>query len=471
VRVVRYCFFLGLVCLVLASITKRVEGQALTEDVVKDVKILFPEGRDATRSVLSEARHVLPGTSPAPIGKTIWAFYGCVSCHDFSLESFNLHRGPDLDHIGAKTTAAWLARWLTNPSSVQPHTPMPRVPLSATERRSVMAFLLAQKDKVQLPTVQGGDPQRGKDLFKTFACLSCHRLGDKGMDIGPALDGVQTKIRRAWLVAYLMNPEAILANTRMPNYGFSQAQAEDLASFLLENTTVDQEVPTDVQDTETRVGLSIFVQRGCAGCHHIKTYRRPIALPEIPDRAFVDHHAVVRQESPWIDLTASQIDAMVGIFIAPPSRYVAPDSFLTAFWQTPIPAQGRAPAAYDSAALSLHPEACGECHVRQLEDWQTTIHSKSMGPGVLGQFVDEAERNPQFVENCQLCHAPASEQHPALSNGGDEYASNPDYDANLHQKGMPCQSACALWSAAWFSPFRTDLARPRPWGRRPCAGF
>lgn len=50
-----------------------------------------------------------------------------------------------------------------------------------------------------------GDPRRGQELFKT--CLMCHRVGDQGQDIAPALDGSAARDTEALLTA-LLEPDA-----------------------------------------------------------------------------------------------------------------------------------------------------------------------------------------------------------------------------------------------------------------------
>ena len=50
-----------------------------------------------------------------------------------------------------------------------------------------------------------GDARRGEELFKT--CLTCHRVGDQGQDIAPALDGSAARETEALLTA-LLEPDA-----------------------------------------------------------------------------------------------------------------------------------------------------------------------------------------------------------------------------------------------------------------------
>lgn len=52
----------------------------------------------------------------------------------------------------------------------------------------------------------GGDVEKGKVIFQT-TCLLCHKVGDKGQDIAPALDGSSSRGNEALLTA-ILNPDA-----------------------------------------------------------------------------------------------------------------------------------------------------------------------------------------------------------------------------------------------------------------------
>ena len=55
-----------------------------------------------------------------------------------------------------------------------------------------------------------GDAKKGKQLFQT--CLLCHRVGNKGQNIAPALDGSATRENEALLTA-ILNPDAALESS------------------------------------------------------------------------------------------------------------------------------------------------------------------------------------------------------------------------------------------------------------------
>lgn len=132
-------------------------------------------------------------------------------------------------------------------------------------------------------------------------------------------------------------------------------------------------------------------------------------------------------------------------------------AFLQRHWQVPVPLQGPSPAAYAPLEASLHPQDCGRCHPQQYQDWQQSLHSRSMGPGVSGQLV---EMEPATATLCATCHAPLSEQLPQLEHRG-TYQDNPAFDARLQQAGLVC-AACHVRQHQRFGPPRRAELSPLP---------
>lgn len=123
------------------------------------------------------------------------------------------------------------------------------------------------------------------------------------------------------------------------------------------------------------------------------------------------------------------------------------ERFQAEFWAKPIPPQGKPPARHADITGGLHPEDCGRCHYRQLQDWKSSFHAKTMGPGVLGQFPG---MNFSAQSECLNCHAPLSEQWAQLREAGN-WRQNGAYDAALRNQGLVC-AACHLRSHQRFGP-------------------
>src|SRR5262249_23141549 len=132
----------------------------------------------------------------------------------------------------------------------------------------------------------------------------------------------------------------------------------------------------------------------------------------------------------------------------------AEQEFIARHWQRPISPQGLAPPRFSPIERSLQPEACGACHPVQLSDWQSSIHSRSMGPGIAGQLDELAKTDPASARSCAGCHAPIAEQRPELPDGG-RWLANPDFDAALQTRGVICAS-CHVRRHQRFGPPRRD---------------
>ncbi len=55
-----------------------------------------------------------------------------------------------------------------------------------------------------------GDPSKGKDIFERPAssCVTCHRIGDKGVDFGPGLSEIGAKLPKEAIFDAILNPNA-----------------------------------------------------------------------------------------------------------------------------------------------------------------------------------------------------------------------------------------------------------------------
>jgi hypothetical protein len=128
--------------------------------------------------------------------------------------------------------------------------------------------------------------------------------------------------------------------------------------------------------------------------------------------------------------------------------------FLRSHWRLPLAPQGPRPARYSPLEASLNPEACGSCHPAQYADWRESTHAAAMGPGIEGQLVEMLQSDPQSAIGCLVCHGPLAEQAPLIVGDGAPRP-NPDYDAALRGKGVPC-AACHVRGHQRFGPPRRD---------------
>jgi len=87
-------------------------------------------------------------------GERVFLSNQCESCHTMRGTPARGNVGPDLTHVGGRTTLASLtipntprelAAWLTNPQRVKPGNRMPTLPLTAADRQALVAYLESLK--------------------------------------------------------------------------------------------------------------------------------------------------------------------------------------------------------------------------------------------------------------------------------------------------------------------------------------
>jgi len=151
--------------------------------------------------------------------------------------------------------------------------------------------------------------------------------------------------------------------------------------------------------------------------------------------------------------------------------------FLAWYWARPLAPQGEPPPEFSSLEASLAPESCGACHPQQYADWRTSLHSHSIGPGILWQFrvLSQNESN-----SCLRCHAPLAEQKAlmALQQGWTNAPKSPApayVSSDLHLQGLVC-AACHVRRHQRYGPPVDALGvqnaqNPAPATRQPHNGF
>lgn len=132
----------------------------------------------------------------------------------------------------------------------------------------------------------------------------------------------------------------------------------------------------------------------------------------------------------------------------------ATEAFLARHWPRPLAPQFADAAADPAKLASLAPAACGACHAAQYADWQGSLHSRAMGPGITGQLV--ALTDPADAADCTRCHAPLAEQSEALARSTIARAAA---DEGLHASGLTC-AACHLRQGRVYGPARRDGSVP-----------
>jgi len=152
------------------------------------------------------------------------------------------------------------------------------------------------------PETQGMDEiNQAKDLFGKKKCLHCHSVDGHGGNSAPDLTYIGDKNPELvdftyvegrhtffnWLIEHFIDPDVVTPDTEMPPYGFSGAQARQLALLMLswkklslppryiprrpppEAAQVVRERPLPPQVPGAEVGRGLFLTHGCHTCHGV----------------------------------------------------------------------------------------------------------------------------------------------------------------------------------------------------------
>jgi len=121
----------------------------------------------------------------------------------------------------------------------------------------------------------------GRKLVKESNCVGCHKIQGYPRQWIPSLDGIGTKVNRAWLFNWLINPKGYFAKAKMPNFHLTDEEANILTDFLLTYKSFSIGVfldplpkiltsATDVQrEKMIDVGMTRFREARCISCHPI----------------------------------------------------------------------------------------------------------------------------------------------------------------------------------------------------------
>ncbi len=193
-------------------------------------------------------------------GARLFVSKGCADCHSYAGKGGT--DAPPLDYMAGHLSAREIANmsgtiWNHVPAML-PHFQEEEIPFPTFtdfEMADLVAYLHSKPtgQAVAPPAAQGsehgametkpsgpGDPARGKSIFTTLGCGSCHTLAAAGTNstIGPDLDASLKGKGAAYIEQSILEPNAVVAKGYRPNVmpGFAatitKQQLADLIAFL-----------------------------------------------------------------------------------------------------------------------------------------------------------------------------------------------------------------------------------------------
>ena len=267
---------------------------------------------------------LLPGAERFNLARQLYEAAGCWGCHNTVGFEGRRNVGPKLEHLVAKTTPEWAARWIKNPKSFKQSTYMPRFwdlennrdsdigARNQTEVAAIVAYIFDKAKPLDYGVVPAGNDERGRELVENVGCLGCHITDESNLaevdwhrTRGASLAGVGTKVNREFLYNWVKDPKHYWEDTFMPDLRLTDEEAADVTAYLmtLRNESFEQlpvpEVDNAALDEITmeflRTGLPVaqaedqlgamsadektlysgerLIRRfGCFGCHEIEGF-------------------------------------------------------------------------------------------------------------------------------------------------------------------------------------------------------
>lgn len=199
---------------------------------------------------------------------------------------------PSLAQAGKRLKASWIAAYLMKPYDLRPNlvSTMPRLGITDAEARDVAAYLTAGSVP-EGALGEGASATRGREIAEQRGCGTCHVFsGVPALTQTPLLTGALSQRRAAtlapdlrhtrdrWsapqLVEWLLDPPKVRPGTLMPTHGLTQAEARDVAAWLL-GTPLEpapvKAVPARLPVLTRRVTyqdvLDAVIGKTCRHCH------------------------------------------------------------------------------------------------------------------------------------------------------------------------------------------------------------
>ena len=216
--------------------------------------------------VIPEMRNDL--TEAIEAGRALIAQRNCRGCHEIESGGGDIRSTiedaafwpPLLNTQGAKTQPLWLHPFLEDPGeeTLRPWltTRMPTFYFDEVEATTITRYFSAL-DQVDFPFINTAIAttnerlQVGEELYELLQCARCHPAdgplppGVEAADLAPELQIAHERLRPAWVLDWLIDPQQIAPGTRMPTFfpdgqspfpdvldGDSQAQIRAVRDYL-----------------------------------------------------------------------------------------------------------------------------------------------------------------------------------------------------------------------------------------------
>ncbi len=169
-------------------------------------------------------------------GRKVANKYNCQGCHVIdgvggtinAAFSEDQNSGPPwLVVQGHRVYTEWLYNFLQNVYTIRPYMSvrMPSFNFTNDELNKLVAYFQLDANQITFAKHNAkvewepGEREAAQKMFQELACTSCHTAGFNNEKAqGPDLRQVKLRLRETWINQWLINPQAIMPYTPMPNF-------------------------------------------------------------------------------------------------------------------------------------------------------------------------------------------------------------------------------------------------------------
>jgi len=211
-------------------------------------------------------------------GRELFVELRCAHCHkaDGATLPELAMDAPSFEGIGSRRQAGWMTEWILDPHNQRATAHMPRLlkgPNAAEDAAAIASYLASLKDgDAPGESAKAELASAGKELADKLHCVACHNLpGVKEQDAKKvSLEHVNAKFPPAALVAFLKNPGAHFAWTRMPDFQLNDNEARQLAAHLSGSAPMVKPAAASTDAAVIARGKQLVQSTGCLNCHSLK---------------------------------------------------------------------------------------------------------------------------------------------------------------------------------------------------------
>jgi mono/diheme cytochrome c family protein len=215
---------------------------------------------------------------PARKGRLLYAENHCSKCHVGGVAGMTElnELAPLIFSTGSRLNEEWLARWIANPSAMRADTRMPTLVDASTEEgkqqaADVAAYLMTLKAGETPAAPDKGLAQKGGEHFHRLGCAACHTSpGVSTVDVTRGrvpLHNVSSKFQPGALVEFLKKPDALYPHIGMPDFGLSDAEAKEIAAFILDESGKVEKPKSEFPKGDATRGAALATSLNCGACH------------------------------------------------------------------------------------------------------------------------------------------------------------------------------------------------------------